>query len=151
MEEEIVELKKELEKSKDELKMRSKYEGNTEALDNMLRKQKNSKDTNGLEFEGQCSNSQDTFGKEIQFTSSSESKEKKIFKINKDTDKKTYAKATRNQPINRYAQNWKAHTLYRYANHKSKPKVDSENQQHKKKTFSETKVCWFKETRLVCT
>lgn len=45
MEEEIVRLRKELEKSKDELNMRSKYEGSTEALDKMLSNQKHSKDT----------------------------------------------------------------------------------------------------------
>lgn len=43
MEEEIVRLRKELDKSKDELKMRSKYEGNTKALDKMLSKHKHSK------------------------------------------------------------------------------------------------------------
>lgn len=84
--------------------MRSKYEGNIESLDKMLRKQKHSKDTDGLGFEeGQCSNSQDTFGKEIQFSSSSESKKSQIFTVNKDTGKQTYAKATRNHPVNQNA------------------------------------------------
>ncbi|GLJ30858.1 hypothetical protein SUGI_0613390 [Cryptomeria japonica] len=80
LEEEIVKLRKELEKSKDELKMRSKYDYSTEALDKMLSKQKQSKDISGLGFEqGQSSNNKDTSGKEIQFTSSSEGEEKKTF------------------------------------------------------------------------
>lgn len=66
LEAKIVNLGKELEKSKDELKVRSKYEGSREALDKMLRKQKQSKDTGGLGFEeGQSSNNKDTSGKEI--------------------------------------------------------------------------------------
>lgn len=64
-------LRKELEESKDEIKVRRKYEGNTEALDKMLRKQKQSKDTGGLGLEeGQSYNRKDTSSKVIQFTSS---------------------------------------------------------------------------------
>lgn len=54
LEEEIVKHWKELEKRKEEMKVRSKYEGTTKYLDKVLRKQKKSKDTGGLGFkEGQ--------------------------------------------------------------------------------------------------
>lgn len=73
------------------------YKGSTEALGKMLNNQKHSKDIKGLGFEeGQSSNNKDTSGKEIQFASSSESKEKQIFLVSKDMSKKTYAEATRN-------------------------------------------------------
>lgn len=73
MEEEIVGLRKELEKCQDELKTRIKYEGSTEALDKILSKQKNSKDIGGVGFDvGKCSTSKDSTNKEIHFVSSSD-------------------------------------------------------------------------------
>ncbi|XP_059066136.1 uncharacterized protein LOC131857502 [Cryptomeria japonica] len=48
MEEEIVNLRKEIKKHKDELKMRIKYEGNTDALDKILNKEKHSKEIEGV-------------------------------------------------------------------------------------------------------
>lgn len=57
-------------KRKDELKMRRKFEGSTEALDKMLSNQKNSKDNGFLGFEeGNSSNIKETSSKEIQFIS----------------------------------------------------------------------------------
>lgn len=89
LEEYILRLIKELEKRKDE--------GSTEALDKMLRNQKHSKDIGGIGLEeGKSQNNKDTSGKEIQFTSSSESKEKQTFTVRKDIGKKTYVEATRN-------------------------------------------------------
>lgn len=66
LEEEIIKIWKELEKRNEEMKVRSKYERKTEALDKMLSKQKQSKDIGGLGFEeGQSSNRKDTSSKEI--------------------------------------------------------------------------------------
>lgn len=90
MEAKIVKLRKELEESKEEIKIRSRYEGNTEALEKMLSKQKKSKDTGSLGFEeGQSSTHKDKSSKEIMFTSSIKGEEKKTFTVGKDTDKKT--------------------------------------------------------------
>lgn len=98
MEEEIVNLRKELEKCKNELKVRIKYESNTDALDKMLSKQKHSKDIEGVGFEvGQCSNSKDSSDKEILFTSSIESEVKQTFIVNKPNEKMIYVVATNNQ------------------------------------------------------
>lgn len=102
--------------------MRTKYEGSTESLDKMLNNQKHSKDTNGLGFEeGQSSNNKDIFSKEIQFTSSSESKEKQTLTVNKDTGKKTYIEGARNHPMNQYAP-----PMYQNADHKGRFKSDDE-------------------------
>ncbi|XP_057849160.2 uncharacterized protein LOC131060072 [Cryptomeria japonica] len=104
MEEEIVNLRKELEKRKDELKLRTNYEGSTDALDKMLSKQKHSKDTKGVGLEaGQCFNSKDSSNKEILFTSSSESEVKQTFPVSKPNEKKTYVVATKNKSRNPHA------------------------------------------------
>lgn len=61
-----------LEKCQDELKVRIWYEGNSEALDKMLNKQKHSKDTRGAGYDvGECSTSKVVSNKEIQFVFSS--------------------------------------------------------------------------------
>lgn len=100
MEEELVNLRKELEKNKDELNMRIKYGGNTEALDKMLSKQKHNRDINGVVFEnGQRSNSKGSSGKEIHFTSLSASEVKQTFKVNKPNEKKTYVATSKNQSM----------------------------------------------------
>lgn len=90
--------------------MRSKYESNTKALDKMLRNQKQSKDTGGLGFEeGQSYGSNDLTCKEIQFTTSEESKNKHVFTVSKPERKRTYvattrnAATTRNQSVNQNA------------------------------------------------
>lgn len=103
LEEEIVSLKKELEKGKNELNMRLNYDGGTKALNKMLIKQKNSKDTEGVGFEaGQSSNSKDSSNKEILFTSSSGSEVKQTFTVSKPNEKKTYVPATNNQSRNQH-------------------------------------------------
>lgn len=63
LKQDLVDLRKELENKKDELTMRIKYDGSTEALDKMLSKQNHNKDINGVGFDkGQCSNSKDSSG-----------------------------------------------------------------------------------------
>lgn len=75
IEEEIVNLKKELQKCKDELKVRINNEGSIDALDKMLNKKKYSKDIEGVVFDvSQCSTSKDSTNKEINFISSSKNK-----------------------------------------------------------------------------
>lgn len=126
---EIVKLRKDLEKSQEEIKVISKYEGNTENLDKILSKHKQSKDISGLGFqEGQISNNKDTFDKEIQFTSSNEGEGKKTFTVNKDTDKKTYADAARNRHTNQYTQsiNQRPYSMYRHADPRRNACVDHE-------------------------
>lgn len=103
-------LRKELGKCKDELKMRIKYEGNIDALDKILRKQKNSKEIEGVGFDiGQCTKGEDSSSKEIHFTSSSENGNKQTFRVSKPTERKTYVTATKN----------------RHADPKGKAKVDN--------------------------
>ncbi|GLJ07858.1 hypothetical protein SUGI_0075690 [Cryptomeria japonica] len=128
LEADIVKLRKELEESKESIKIRSKYEGNTEALYKMLSKQKQSKDTAGLGFEeGQSSTDKDKPIKEIMFTSSIKSEEKKTFTIGKDTDKKTYADAIGNRESNRYtSMNQRPHFLYQHADLRRNERVDRE-------------------------
>lgn len=77
LKDEIEKLTIELEKCQNELKMRLKYGSNTEVLDNMLSKQKHSKDIEGVGYEkGQCSTSKDSSKKEIHFVSSSDNSNK---------------------------------------------------------------------------
>lgn len=71
LKDEVVKLTVELEKCQDELKLRKKYNGGTEALDKMLSQQKHSKDNGGLGCgTGECSTSKETSQEDIQFVSS---------------------------------------------------------------------------------
>lgn len=98
LEEDLGNLRKELEKCKDEFKVRIKYEGSTDSLDKMLSKQKHSKDIEGVGFDfGHCSTSRNSLNKEIQFVSSIDNSKGQTFNVSKPTDKKTYATSTRNQ------------------------------------------------------
>lgn len=104
LEEDIVSLKIELEKCKDELKVRIKYEVSANALEKMLNKQKHSKDTKGVGFDvGQCSSSKDSSNNEIHFVSSSNNGGEHTFTVSKITENKTFVAATRNQSRNLHA------------------------------------------------
>lgn len=82
-------LKKDLEKHQDELKVRIWYDGSIEALYRMLSKQKNSKDTRGLGFDtGECSIRKNVSNKEIQFVTSSENDKGKNFTVKNASRKK---------------------------------------------------------------
>lgn len=128
LEEKIIKLKKELEERKEEIKIRSKYEGNTEALDKMLSKQNQSKDTGGLGFEeGQSSTQKDKSNKEIMFTSSIQGEGNKTFIVGKDTDKKTYPVAIGNRHSNWYVEmNWRPHFLHQNADLRRNARIDRE-------------------------
>lgn len=78
-----------LEICQEDLKLRMKYEGSSNALVDMLKKKKQLKDSLGLGFEiGQCSTSEETSKKDINFVSSSESGQEKTFKFRVDPSKK---------------------------------------------------------------
>lgn len=89
LEQGVVTLRKELESCNDELKLRKKYDGGMKELDEMLSKQKHSKDTKGVGYDvGQCSTSKDTSKKEIQFASSSDYGNKQTFTVRNAPRKK---------------------------------------------------------------
>lgn len=103
MEEDLVNLRKEFEKNKDELNMWIKYVDSTEALDQMLSKKNHNKDINGVGFDkGKSSYSKDSLGNEIHFTTSSEGEDKKTFIVYKPIEKKTYVSVTKNQSKNQH-------------------------------------------------
>ncbi|XP_057819569.1 uncharacterized protein LOC131032577 [Cryptomeria japonica] len=82
LKDEVVKLTKEIEKCQDDLKLRMKFEGSTNALNNMLDKQNKNKDSTSLGYEvGQCSINTDSSKKDIKFVSSSENGQNKTFKV----------------------------------------------------------------------
>lgn len=89
LKDEVAKLTKYLEKCQDDLKLRMKFEGNTSAFNNMLDKQKKSKDSTGLGYgAGQCSTNKDSSKKDTHFVSSSEKGNRETFTVKNAPRKK---------------------------------------------------------------
>lgn len=97
LEDELRSLSKQIEKCKVDLKKIIKYEGSSNTLDEMLSKQKISKDIASIGYEeGQCSTSKNWSKKEIHFASSSENGNRQTFIVRIAPTKNIYLNTTAN-------------------------------------------------------
>lgn len=131
LEQEVVNLRKELEKCKYDLKMRLKCESHINALDVMLKKHKHSKDFTGVGYEdGQCSTSAEASKGDITFVSSNMNDHKKTFKVsNAPINKKdlnTTAESMKTPTVDPKKNNVAASTKSNHVDPKGKAKLDND-------------------------